>query len=272
MRLLFPTILFIFLISFIVFIALKKFDVDFESLFSSKEQVAESYEYMENLEIPFGIRSDEVIHHKAYTLSYNELHEQANWVAYFLTAERVDGSFSRTDDFREDPLILSGSAQIEDYQYSGFDRGHLAPAGDMKWSEEAMSESFYMSNMSPQEPEFNRDVWRMLEEYIRERVLTDKLLYITTGPVLHADLPSIGSNEVTVPEYFYKVLLDYTEPEIKAVGFIIRNTKADKSFNEFAVSIDSVETFTGIDFYPLLPDSIEMIIEAETDFSVWFDN
>ena len=112
-----------------------------------------------NLELPKPKENEQIINHFAYTLSYNELFEQANWVAYELTDIETISHFERTNKFIVDDLVKTGSASNDDYKKSGYDRGHLAPAGDMGWSEQAMKESFYYSNMSPQNPSFNRGIW-----------------------------------------------------------------------------------------------------------------
>ena len=120
-------------------------------------------------------------------------------------------------------MISTGSASLPDYKGSGYDRGHLAPAGDMKWSTTAMSESFYMSNMSPQEPSFNRGIWNRLESQVRRWAIDNGSVYIATGGVLTDGLKTLGSNSVSVPQYYFKVILDYQEPDIKGIGFIIPN-------------------------------------------------
>jgi endonuclease G len=140
----------------------------------------------------------------------------------------------------------------------------------MKHSRECMSETFFMSNMSPQRPEFNRGIWRELEELVRRWVREDKELHVVAGPVLAGkDFPVIGSNRVAVPDFYYKVILDYREPGIKAIGFILPNGKADARLWEFAVPVDRVEELTGIDFYPALPDDVEELLESSLDFSGW---
>ena len=106
----------------------------------------------------------QIIKHQYFTLSYSEPHEQAEWVYYKLTPQLINGTQSRTDNFRTDPMVTSGSAQLNDYKGSGFDRGHLCPAADMKINRDAMSETFYMSNMSPQHPSFNRGIWKKLKQ------------------------------------------------------------------------------------------------------------
>jgi len=221
------------------------------------------------IELPKPKPDELIIRHVGYILSYNESHEQANWVAYELTLEEVNGSFKRTNDFRTDPMVKTGSATLADYKGSGFDRGHLAPAGDMKWSPMVMSESFYMSNMSPQRPSFNRGVWKRLEEQVRKWAVVNKSIYITTGPVLVHGLIKIGSDDVSVPEKFYKVILDYQEPELKGIGFILQNEGSKEPLQNYAVTIDKVENVTGIDFFYNLPDEIEEEIESKIDLSRW---
>jgi len=211
----------------------------------------------------------QIVRRKYYILAYSEEHEQAAWIAYELTEREVGGSYERTDDFREDPDIATGSATLEDYYRSGYDRGHLAPAGDMKFSEEAMSESFYMSNMSPQEPAFNRGIWRELEEEVRELAVQNGSLYVVTGPVFGKRNKRIGKNRVSVPRAFYKVLLDYTEPEVKAIAFLLPNQGSQQEVYDFAVSIDSVEQVTGIDFFPALPDLEENQLESDIEVGLW---
>ncbi|MEA2041236.1 MAG: DNA/RNA non-specific endonuclease [Bacteroidota bacterium] len=212
--------------------------------------------------------SNEIISHAAYTLSYSENHEQAEWVAYELTSnEAVSDLFDRTDDFREDPLVSTGSAALSDYSGSGFDRGHLCPAGDNKWSEEAMSESFFMSNMSPQEPQFNRQRWRYLEAQVRAWAEEFDGLYVVTAGVLKGDLNTIGDNQVAIPEYYYKVIID--REVSKGIAFLMPNINLnDQSFRDYAVTIDSIETVTEINFFPWLTKS-EDKIETKIDTALW---
>jgi len=212
--------------------------------------------------------TNQIIEHTYFILSYSERNEQAEWVAYELTKSRVYGEVSRTDNFREDPLVKTGSATLNDYKGSGYDRGHLAPAGDMKFSKTAMSESFYMSNMSPQIPGFNRGIWKKLEGQVRIWAVENEHIYIVTGGILSSKIGSIG-NSVTIPKYYYKVILDYKEPGIKAIALILPNEKGTKQLDEYVVTIDRVENLTGIDFFPALPDDLENKLEADSDPSKW---
>ena len=225
--------------------------------------------FPQQLELPKSAPSDQIIHHSNYTLNYSEQHEQAKWVAYSLTSSQVYGTVDRTNDFRTGPKVKTGSASLPDYKGSGYDRGHLAPAGDMKSTYTAMSESFYMSNMSPQVPGFNREIWKKLEGTVRNWAVANEKVYITTGAVLTASYPTIGINKVSIPEFYYKVVLDYEQPEIKGIGFILPNQKSDKSLQSYAVSIDEVERFTGIDFFHSLPDNIEEKIESDAAVNKW---
>lgn len=221
------------------------------------------------IELPTRIAGEQQIIHLGYTLSYNEEHEQASWVAYELTAGELRGIIARTDNFRADPSVSTGSASLADYRGSKKDRGHLAPAADMKWSREVMSESFFMSNMSPQEPGFNRGIWKKLEGKVRDWATSNGSVFVATGGILTGELPTIGRNQVSVPRFYYKVILDYADPEQKGIGFILPNKKSDKDLMSYAVSIDRVESRTGIDFFASLPDDVEAQLESSINIALW---
>ena len=222
-----------------------------------------------NLEIPKTNSKDKIITHEGYSLLYNETHEQATWVAYELTKVETVKLFERTDKFISDPKVKTGTASDKDYEGSGYDRGHLAPASDMGWSSTAMLESFFYSNMSPQTPSFNRGIWKKLEELVRTWAIENNNVYVVTGPILTNGLPTIGSNKVSVPNYYYKVILDYSNPSIKGIGFILPNTASKEQLQYYAVSIDSIEKLTGIDFFPLLQDGQEDLIEKTLCVKCW---
>lgn len=212
----------------------------------------------------------QVLEYTGFTLAYNELIEQPAWVAYVLTDSMVlFGDASRKDHFYPDPNITTGSAGLEDYRRSGYSRGHLAPAADMKWSTQAMEESFYLSNMSPQLQNFNGGIWKTLEEKVRDWAVSEKVIMVVTGPVFKKSTKTIGENKVGVPDYFYKVILDVSAPEYKAIGFIMPHVKGKKELYEYAVSVDSVEVFTGLDFFPALADSTEGELERSLELSWW---
>jgi len=221
------------------------------------------------LELPKTNSKDKIITHTGYSFLYNETHEQANWVAYDLSKEETNKLFERTNKFISDPKVKTGTASDKDYEGSGYDRGHLAPASDMGWSSTTMAESFYYSNMSPQTPSFNRGIWKKLEELVRTWAIENNTVYVVTGPVLTNGLQTIGPNKVSIPNYYYKVVLDYSDPNIKGIGFILPNISSKEQLQYYAVSIDSVEKMTGIDFFPLLKDDQEELIEKTLCIKCW---
>jgi endonuclease G len=237
--------------------------------------------FQQGFEIPLCAETHEdaadhqVISYKGFTLCYRESFEQPEWVAYELKAEELVKNASRSDNFRKDPQITTGSATPEDYLASGYDRGHIAPAGDMVFDKEAMSESFYMSNMSPQSPSFNRGIWNKLEAQVRNWALEYGYLYVISGPVLEkTKYPTIGENEVAIPEYYYKVLLTSTTDDkgrtnYQTIAFLLPNQKISDSFWNYVVSIDEVEKRTQLDFFSQLPDSFENGIESSIMAVQW---
>jgi endonuclease G len=212
---------------------------------------------------------DSIVPHAYYTLSYHEGHEQARWVAYKLVLDQLAGDLSTQGRFRPDPGIATGSLSTKDLEDSGFELGHLAPAEDFRWSRDAIAETYYLSNASLQVPSFNNGIWKRLEGKIREWVKVERELYVIAGPVLSGDLIQIGADRVSIPKYFFKVVLDYKLPDLKAIGFIIPNRGSDKPVMSFAVSVDSVESKCGIDFFPKLSDPIQNELESQLNIKPW---
>jgi len=214
----------------------------------------------------------EIILNPYFALSYSEEHEQAEWVAYQLSAERLNKPWvQRTDEFLPDPQVSGKSATPYDYRGSGYDRGHLAPAADMAFSEDAMQYSFLMSNISPQSRNFNKGIWRELEELTRDWAKENQALYVVTGPVL-SERPkgAIGENEVSIPVAYFKVLLDYTEPQKKGIAFLIPNEVSYEPLFKYAVTIDEVEAVTDLDFFPkLLSEAEELELEGQYNIDLW---
>jgi len=219
---------------------------------------------------------EELITHSCMALVYSEEHEQAKWVAHIIVPDVMEGVVGRTNEFREDPKIASGSALEADYFlktqaadgkwiYDGFgyDRGHLAPSADFRWSETALSESYYYSNMSPQVAEFNRGKWSDLENYMRSYIYNhpESKLYIVTGPILCNELPVIerGVNKVSIPKEYFKVAYD---PILQnGIAFIMPNIEPPYPVESYAVSINDVEAKTGLDFFQGLEDELENRVE-----------
>ena len=204
-----------------------------------------------------------VVHHQYYSLSYNEDYEQAEWVAYSLNSTFRKGNTKRASSFYKDLKVESGSAHKDDYKYSGYDRGHLLPAGDRKMSKSAMRETFYMSNISPQDPGLNRKGWKYLEERIRDKSDIYDSLYIVTGPIISEKHEEIGDNRVAVPVSFYKIILNYTNTsELCATAFIFPNHEVSRLSLDYIVTVDSLEQATGIDFFHHLPINIQDSFES----------
>ena len=210
----------------------------------------------------------QIIKHTFYTLSYSEPNEQAECVYYELTPAFVNGSQPRKDEFRPDPMVSTGSAQLSDYRGSGYDRGHLCPAADMKLNATSMSETFFLSNMSPQDPSFNRGIWESLEATVRSWAITEGMIYVVTAGVLTSNKGKIGASGVTIPQYYYKVIYA-PKCQGKMIALVLPNEKGTKQLPEYVVSVDYVESLTGIDFFPTLNDSIENALESHSDASLW---
>jgi endonuclease G, mitochondrial len=212
----------------------------------------------------------EVIYHKAMILGYNENHEQAQWVSHIVLPDVEKGNVSRTNNFRKDSLVTSGTASKADYWYSGYDRGHLAPSADFRWSKTALSESYFYSNMAPQLPDLNREKWAELENTIREYVIENKMqVYVVTGGVLNDSLPRMlnkgRENTVSIPSFFYKVILDNFNH--RSIGFVMPNGNCNYPIMSYAISIDSVEALTGLNFFSKIKD--EGLIEQQLDINIW---
>lgn len=216
---------------------------------------------IENL-CPAIIDSSALVIHGSYRLEYAEQYEEARWVIYKLNSSLMNDAVERKDDFREDPLVLTVSAQLPDYSGSGYDRGHLKPAEDSKLSVLDMSESFYLSNMTPQLHGFNAGIWLKAENYVRNIAKTKNEIWVVTGPILTPDLPTIGSNKVAIPEYFYKIIVAFDNP-ITSIAYIIKHESTTKELSSFQVTIDSVEKVSGLDFFKGLPDSLENVLEKQ---------
>lgn len=209
-------------------------------------------------------RGGQVIYHTGYTVSYDSDFKTPQWVGWTLTAEKAQGSVPRYNKFAPDPEVRGAQAYDTDYRGSGYDRGHIAPAGDMKWSEDAMRESFYLTNVCPQNRNLNRGDWKELEELEREWALQYGSVSITAGPIYSTKQPQrIGANHVAVPDGFFKVLLVGYPKSPKAYGFVYKNEAGSRPMKSYQLTVDEVERITGMDFFPALPDNVENRIEAE---------
>lgn len=211
----------------------------------------------------------EVVVHQFYTLSYREQDEQAEWVAYELKKNQLSHTNFKRPYFIEDPMVESGSANWKNYIRSGYDRGHLCPAGDRRFSLDAFNETFYTSNITPQRNDFNAGIWNRLEQKTRYWAAKYDGVYVVTGGVLSGNLEHIGKEDVSVPKYFYKILLDQTNGKYKTIAFLLPHQETEVPLYKFVVSIDEIEKKTGIDFFPKLPDAVENTLEKSTSYKEW---
>ncbi len=211
----------------------------------------------------------QVVHHEGYSLSYHEDYEQAEWVAYELKKNQVVYTDFKRPYFEQDNAVKTESAHWRNYKKSGYDRGHLCPAADRKYTKSAFTETFLTSNISPQKHEFNAGIWNRLEQKVRYWAKKYDGIYVVTGGILKKGLKTIGNEEVAVPNYFYKILLDNTNGQTKIIAFLVPHKDIDKPLYEFVVSVDEIEKRTGIDFFPELDDSKENKLEASTSYKQW---
>jgi len=221
--------------------------------------------------IPTQVLGDELIKHNYYTLSYISDYQNPEWAAYELRGAWLNlPNSEKRQAFKSDPAS-EAEANSSDYNYSGYDRGHLVPAHDMNFNKEAMMESFYMTNISPQVPDFNRGVWKSLESKVRRWAITEKRLFIITG-TLFGD--KHGTARVTkkgpyIPQGFYKIVLDYDSPGTKGIAFMFKNQATNEPLESFVTTIDEIEAKTGLDFFPNLTKEEQIFLEGYSDSKLW---
>ena len=211
----------------------------------------------------------QVVHHQNYSLSYSEKHEQAEWVAYELKAAHLSKTNYKRPYFEIDNAVKTKAAHWRNYKKSGFDKGHLCPAGDRKFTKTAHDETFLTSNISPQKHSFNAGVWNRLEQKVRYWAKKNNGVFVVTGGILENNLKTIGSEKVAIPNQFYKIILDYSEPKTKVIAFLFPHKESKKSLQSFVTSIDKIEQLTDIDFFPSLADDLESKLEKSTSTKNW---
>ena len=225
----------------------------------------QSFDYL-----PAPVPGHQVIAYPQFSLSYNEVHEQPDWVAYMLTRQEAQIEATFSANFTEDDSVSSGSAAEDDYRSTGFDKGHLSPAADNKASKAAYQQSYLMSNMSPQLPTFNQGIWKRLETWVRDNAIKYDTVYVVTGPLFKHNLGTIGDNDVTIPGYYYKALLRFEENGTpRLLGFLMPQIGTVGRIEEYAVPINTIETLTGLDLFPDLPDNRENYWESQRPISKW---
>ena len=209
-------------------------------------------------------KQGQIIQRTGYTLSYDAKNKTPQWVAWELTKEETRGKEERTNEFQPDPDVMGAKVVTYDYSGSGYDRGHMAPAGDMKWSKKAMQESFYMSNICPQDHNLNTEDWNDLENKSREWARRYGKVYIVCGPIYNGTRNEyIGDHRVKVPDAFFKIILINHDRKQAALGFYFENKAGERPLSEYLVSVDKLEDMTGLDFFSALPDDLENQLEKE---------
>ena len=229
------------------------------------EQPADEWT-IQQMEIPVmsAKKQGQVIHRTGYTLAYDAKTRTPQWVAWELTKKETQGTEERSNDFQPDPDVKGAKVVTKDYSHSGYDRGHMAPTADMKWSKKAMMESFYMSNICPQDHNLNTSDWSELENKSRQWARRFGKVYIVCGPIYNGKRNEyIGDHRVKVPDAFFKVVLINEKKKQCAMGFYFENEAGERKLQEYLVPVDRLEQLTGMDFFSALPDNLEDRLEAE---------
>ena len=217
-------------------------------------------------ELPQYADTEDIVRHLGYTASYNHTTLIPNWVAWELTREEADGELDGQYSFGRDPDVAFPKASREDYSNSGWDKGHMAPRADMKWSRKALEESYYFTNICPQDHDMNSQAWRKIEELTRRLSRHYGAVYVVCGPMFDSvQHRHIGPACVHVPDRFFKALAINTEGGWQTVGFIVENNWQDRSPRSYAVAVDSIEEAIGRDLFPQLPEEAEQVY----NWNIW---
>ena len=223
------------------------------------------------MELPaYGVK-DRIIEYTGYTVSYDESSRIPVWVAYELTAEEANGTVGRNGkSFRPDGNVKAVQADNFDYRGSGWSRGHMAPAGDFKWSEDAMWDTFYYTNCCPQDEKLNNGSWNVLENKVRTWARQFGSVFVVTGPIIGRNQENrIGSHGIVVPDAFFKAVLVYFKGAYHGISFVMFNHSTPQRLPECYLSINDLEILSGLDFFPALDDSVEDSVEDEVDLGLW---
>ena len=215
------------------------------------------------------------VKHTFYEIGFNTKYHLPSWTFYSLTKEHLAiANLERKGSFVKDPLLDSPQAKSNDYNASGFDKGHLVPCEDMSFSETAMHETFYYSNCAPQTTELNRGEWKVLEDLSRHWAREYGEVIVISGPVFEVNLKTIGEEKIPVPNLFYKIIVRHHDQTYKAISFVLPNiTTPINALENYLCSVDSVEKITGLDFFSNLPDNLEEQSESVSKIKDWdFDH
>ncbi len=210
-----------------------------------------------------------ITEHQHFILSYNEPYEQAEWVAYVLKKEHLTYDDRKRPYFIEDPKVRTKSADWRNYKGSGYDRGHLCPAGDRRFSNQAYNETFYTSNISPQKNDFNSGIWNRLEMQVRQWCKKYGDIHVITGGVLEKGLPGIGDEDVAVPKAFYKIIIKGKGTDSRLLAFLFPHQESNRPLQDFLLPIDALEQKTGIDFFHKMPKGWQQRMESKVVKTGW---
>lgn len=227
------------------------------------------YTDLETVTLPKKL-AEQIKEYTGFTVSFNMDNGTPNYVAWELLGDEVQTDIDRTDNFWQDTEII-GCPTTKDYTGSGYDRGHMCPAADQKWSQQAMLDCFVMANMCPQDHKLNAGAWNTLESKERQWAQRDSAVMIIAGPIYtDSDTEVFGkTNKVRVPGAFFKVLLAPYIENPRGIAFVYPNMTSPGNMEDYAMSIDDLEKQLGYDFFPALPDNIEKKVEATYSFSDW---
>lgn len=226
------------------------------------------YPGLETVSIPSDI-PEQLKEYTGFTVSFNPKNRTPNYVAWELLGEEVAYDVKRSDKFWQDPDIKN-CPNHSDYTHSGYDRGHMCPAADQKWSEQAMEDCFVLANICPQDHSLNSGAWNTLENKERQWAQRDSALMIIAGPIYtETDVKTIGNNKVRVPGAFFKALLAPYVDKPRAIAFVYPNMRAPGNMQDYAMSIDDLEELLGYDLFPALPDELEKVVESSFSFKEW---
>lgn len=226
------------------------------------------YPALETVSLPDNL-SSQIKEYIGFTISFNKDNKTPNYVAWELLGEETSGDQQRTDNFWTD-VEIEGCPTTKDYTRSGYDRGHMCPAADQKWSAQAMSDCFVMANICPQVHDLNAGAWNTLENKERQWAKRDSALMIIAGPLYDtSDTKTIGNANVRVPGAFFKVLLAPYVDQPRGIAFVYPNMSSPGNMQDYAMSIDELEKILNYDFFPALPDDIENKVESVFSFKEW---
>ena len=223
------------------------------------------------MELPACDGNDVILEHKGFIVSYNAEARIPLWVAYELTDEETRGDLDRDEyEFRMDPTYNSTQAMREDYYPNHWSRGHMAPAADFEWDAEAMGETFYLTNICPQDRELNKNDWNYLEKQVRNWAREFGKVWVVTGPVIGTNrYGTIGDRDVVVPDSFFKAVLAYRNGKYHSIAFLMDNDDKRYWLDDCAMTVNDLEAVTGLDFFPLLPDDVEDGVESQLRLPFW---